>query len=149
MGGDAASVLALYPPDQFATGLARLQALLSDTGFICPTLDFATVAPDTFVYHYTYVSASNPFGLGATHGAELVLLFAHPEGIRGIGTEFDAVTATVSDAIQQTWVDFATTGDPGWATFGDSGEIMLLDDPLETTTEIRDGRCAALGALTS
>ena len=83
-GGDPASVLALYPPEQYASGLARLQALLSDTGFICPTLGFAAAAPATFVYHYTYVSPSNPFGLGATHGAELVLLFAHPEGIRGL-----------------------------------------------------------------
>ena len=44
-GGDAASVLALYPPEQFPTGLARLQAMFSDTGFICPTLEFAAAVP--------------------------------------------------------------------------------------------------------
>jgi para-nitrobenzyl esterase len=146
-GGDAASVLALYPPDQYASGLARLQAMLTDNGFVCPTLDFASVAPDTFVYHYTYVSASNPFGLGATHGAELVLLFGHPEGIRGLGTEFDAATAAVSDALQQAWVAFATTGDPGWPAYGEGGAVMLLDDPPELTTEIRGGRCTALAEL--
>ena len=44
-GGDTAAVLALYPPEQFATGLARQQALFSDTGFICPTLEFAAAVP--------------------------------------------------------------------------------------------------------
>jgi carboxylesterase type B len=84
---------------------------------------------------------------GATHGAELALLFAHPEGIRGLTTEFDPATGTVSDGIQQAWVAFATTGDPGWTSFIEHGEIRLLDDPLASTTEIRDLRCAALAEL--
>jgi para-nitrobenzyl esterase len=147
MSRDPAAVLDLYPPDQFPTGLARLQAMLTDTGFVCPTLAFASAAPGTFVYHYTYVSASNPFGLGATHGAELVLLFGHPEGIRGLTGEFDASTAAVSEEIQRAWVAFASTGDPGWPDYGRRGRVMLLDDPSELVTEIRDGRCEALDRL--
>lgn len=147
-GGDPAAVLELYPPEQFPSGLARLQALITDTAFACPTLAFAAASPASFVYHYTYVSASDPFGLGATHGAELVLLFGHPEGIRGLEGEPDSATVAVSEGIRQAWVAFATTGDPGWANFGPGGEIRLLDDPLTSTTEIRDGRCAGLAGLT-
>ena len=60
----------------------------------------------------------------------------------------DPVTAAVSDSIQNAWVAFASTGDPGWTSFGEHGAIMLLADPFTPTTEIRDGRCAALAGLT-
>ena len=61
--------------------------MLRDVGFICPTLAFAAVAPATFVYHYTYVSASNPFGLGATHGAGLAFAATDDPGWAAFGEQ--------------------------------------------------------------
>jgi len=55
--------------------------MFADGRFTCPTLAFASVLDVAYVYHYTYVSETNPLGLGATHGAELAGLFGHVEGI--------------------------------------------------------------------
>jgi para-nitrobenzyl esterase len=148
---DPAALLALYPAEEYPTNLARYQAMFTDAVFVCPALEFAAAAPTAFAYHYTYVSPSNPFGLGATHGAELASLFGHPEGIRGLDAELDETTQQLSDAIQTAWTEFAATGRPGadWPAYGDGGQVMLLDVPFTLTDQIRDGRCPALAELSS
>jgi para-nitrobenzyl esterase len=149
LSADPAAVLALYPADAFETNLARYQAISTDAGFTCPGLGFAQVMPRAYVYHYAYVSAGNPLGLGATHGAELAFLFGHPEGIRVIDAQSDAETDQVSNDIQAAWSAFvkgeAPTSD--WPLFAESGQVMVLDAPFRLVDQIRDGRCDALGEL--
>lgn len=146
---DPEAVLAAYPADAFDTQLARYQAISTDAGFTCPALRFAEVLPEAYVYHYTYVSASNPLGLGATHGAELALLFGHPEGIAILDAETDAETAAVSAALQSAWSEFVKGNPPtpDWEPFGEAGRIMILDTDFELVDEIREGRCAVLTDL--
>jgi para-nitrobenzyl esterase len=137
-----------YPREAFETNLARYQTLFTDVVFACPTLDLAALVPQAYVYHYTYVSAGDPFGLGATHGAEIAGVFAHPEGI-AVEIEQDDETRTLSDAIQAAWASFARTGEPGegFAPYADGGAITLLDVPFEKVGDIRDGRCAVVDEL--
>ncbi len=139
---DPAALVALYPADRFASNKARYQAMFTDVRFTCPTVDFATVDPDAFVYHYTYVDEANPLGLGATHGSELAALFHHPEGLR-VDVEQTERGEQLSDGMQAAWVAFATTGDPGdaFAPYGDGGEVARIDVPIEQVDTIRDGRC--------
>lgn len=145
---DPEALLARYPAEEFDSNLERYRAMFTDAVFACPTLDLAAVVPTSFVYHYTYVSATNPFGLGATHGAEIASLFDHPEGI-GVPIQEDDETRALSDAVQQAWTSFARDGDPGegFERYADAGTITLLDVPFEQVDEIRGGRCDAVNEL--
>ncbi len=109
--------------------------MFTDVRFTCPTLAFASVVDNAFVYHYTYVSDDNPLGLGATHGAELAGLFGHPEGI--------AVEVTPSErgdqlsaSLQAAWSGFATDGDPGelFDPYAEGATVTLLDVPSSKST---------------
>jgi carboxylesterase type B len=89
--------------------------------------------------------------LGATHGSELVPLFAHPEGIAALPPGLTGRDAAMSDDMQAAWVAFATSGDPGDGRepYDEGGRIAVLDQPLELVGEIRAGRCAVVDRLTT
>ena len=153
---DVDGVLALYPPDEYDTNLARFQDLSTDLTFACPALTLATTLTDVggtgYSYEFDYASANDPFGLGATHGAELPFLFSTPDGIIGI-TGFDDDDKAISDLLQASWVAFASTGDPStavvdWApnSTAEPG-IVVIDSEVAPVAEIRGGRCRALREL--
>jgi para-nitrobenzyl esterase len=146
---DPAALVALYPQGEYDSNLERLRTMFTDTAFTCPTLAFAETKDDTFVYHYTYVSAQNPLGLGATHGSELAALFSHPEGITAIEIERDERSLQLSDDIQAAWSAFAADGDPGepFAPFSDGGAVTIIDVPFSRADQIRDGRCDEVNRL--
>jgi para-nitrobenzyl esterase len=149
---DPDALLALYPAGEFDSNLARYRTMRTDVRFACPTLAFAEAADtDTFVYHYTYVSPGDPFGVGAAHGVELVSLFAHPEGIASRQPGLTGADATMSAAMQEAWAAFATDGDPGdsWSPYADGAQVTLLDDRIEQVDEIRGGRCPEVEELTA
>ncbi len=152
---DPSALLALYPPADYDSNLARLQTLLADQVFACPARRLARAMAangPVYAYEYRYVSDADPFGLGATHGAELVFVFANPEGIVGLEPELDEVSAALSDEIQTAWTTFAASGAPApsvaWpAETPDEPAVMLLDRELSVVDEIRDGRCDQIAAL--
>ncbi len=39
----------------------------------------------------------------------------------------DAAPGALTDAMHQTWLDFATHGDPGWPTYDDARTAMRFD----------------------
>ena len=144
-----AALVALYPPDSFESNVARYQAMATDVSFTCPALAFAGLVAQGFAYHYTYVSDSNPLGLGATHGSELAFLFAHAEDGLAIETESTERSEAFSAEVQRVWAEFARTGDPGdaFVPFTTDGTVTILDDTIEAVTEIRAGRCDQVNAL--
>jgi para-nitrobenzyl esterase len=148
---DPEALLALYPAEELETNLARYRAMRTDIGFTCPTLAFAEAAEnDTYVYHYTLVSTDTRFGMGPTHGTELIPLFAHPEGLTGVEPGLSGADAEVSAGMQAAWAAFARDGDPGiegWTPYADGGQVMLLDAPFELVDEIRGDRCATVTEL--
>ena len=143
------AVAALYPDSEFPTNLAKQQAYSTESAFTCPALRFASVVPTGYSYYYSYVSPGNPFGLGATHGAELAFVFGHPEGIRNLPTEIDEGSQRLASRIQEMWAHFAESGSPGssYETYGESGSIIELTRPIGVTQQIRNGRCDALAGL--
>jgi para-nitrobenzyl esterase len=144
-------LLALYPPAAGATTFDRLVTMLSDVTFVCPTLAFAEASTsDTFVYHYTFDPGGGRANLGATHGAELVPLFGHPEGISFLPPELIGPAVGLGDELRNAWVSFAATGDPGarFEPFAERGSITILDVPFRVDDQIRDGRCPTVSALT-
>ncbi|HZJ27450.1 MAG TPA: carboxylesterase family protein [Acidimicrobiia bacterium] len=148
---DPEAFIELYPAESFDSNLDRYRAMETDVRFTCPTLDFASVAPQTYVYHYVYLSEQNPFDLGATHGAEISSLFEHPEGITAIEIERTDEGARLSDLIQGAWAAFATKGDPGeeFEPYADDRTVTLINVPLERVDEIRDGRCEQVTQLST
>lgn len=147
---DPAALVALYPPAEFDNNKARYQAMFTDVRFTCPTLAFASVLDDAFVYHYTFVSEDNPLGLGATHGAELAGLFGHVEGISVEVTPSERGDQ-LSASLQTAWTGFANDGDPGelFDTYSDGATTTLLDVPLEQVDTIRRDRCTAVNELST
>jgi carboxylesterase type B len=151
------ALLALYPADQFESNLGRYRTMLTEVRFTCPTIAFASVATNpTYVYHYTFASPNDPFDVGPTHGAELVSVFAHPEGIAGldpVDPESDdyAPDLVVSDRMQAAWVGFAMGGDPGdgWEPYDEAERVTVIDADAELADEIRDGRCPAVNELST
>ncbi|MET1071703.1 MAG: carboxylesterase family protein [Umezawaea sp.] len=90
----------------FGTGTRRMAAARS-----------AAAAP-TFVYEFTWRSDALDGELGACHVMELPFVFDHVDlpSLHGpkalLGTT--APPADLARRVHRAWVDFATTGDPGW-----------------------------------
>ncbi len=152
---DPDALLALYPAADYDSNLERYRALLSDISFICPTIEYAEASTGTtYLYHYTFASPNDPFGVGPTHGAELVPLFGHPEGIAGLPANDPAnpdqdPDRAVSAAMQEAWVAFATDGvlDESWQPYSTGGRATVIDESLALADEIRDGRCPTVSEL--
>ncbi len=159
-GPDAVdNIMGLYPAADYETNLARLQAMLNDVTFTCTAETFAQTVADAggsaHRYYFSYVSDQDPFGLGATHGAELIFVFDNPSGIVGLPPELDPVGAGLSAEMQRAWTTFAATGVPEsptpWRPTGaDAPVIMQIDTDWTPQTEIRGGRCGpVVEALTA
>lgn len=145
---DPPAVLALYPADQFEGPTSRYLTMWTDAVFACPALAFAGATRDTFVYEFTYVSPSTPFDLGATHGAELAYVFGHPEGLTLLDEDRSDADQAVADRMQQIWVDFATTGSPGWDRYdATTGGVMDIGVDNAFVDTVRSDRCDDLNAI--
>ncbi len=146
-------LLALYQADRYESNLERYRTMLTDLQFACRNWTYAEASTGTtYVVAYDYTSPNDPFGVGPTHGAELIPLFAHPEGIIGLSPgwpESEPEAEVLSDAMQEAWVSFATTGDPGelFVPYGDGRRVTVLDDPITVVDDFRGGRCDDVRAL--
>jgi para-nitrobenzyl esterase len=151
--GDAApGVLAAYPASDFARPKEAYNVLLSDVGFVCPTLSFAEAASGgaapSFAYHLTRTLTGPLSVAGAYHGLELMYVFGN------FGATYDPTPEDMALVyhVQRAWTGFARSGQPDtvpiWPPFDAlAPAIMILDEPLQVKDDIREGRCAALRAL--
>ncbi len=147
---DVGAILALYANQP--NNLVALQTFLTDVTFSCPAkrfADAASAAGPVWQYHLTHRSTDEPFGLGATHGAELVYVFGNPTGIVGLAEEFNDDDAALAEVIMASWVEFATNGDPGpdWPAHSPFAPMVRRLEPQpEIVDTVREGRCSALEA---
>jgi para-nitrobenzyl esterase len=97
----------------------------------------AAGASDTWMYRFDHPDPRDNYRFGACHAAEIPFVF--DTAIRAelrplIG---DAPSPAVADLAHRVWVDFITSGDPGWArydvgqrTTGLLGDVLTAaDDP--------------------
>ncbi len=147
---DLGTILSLYANQP--TNLVAWQTFLTDLTFACPAkrfADAASAAAPIWLYQLTHRSVDEPFGLGATHGAELIYLFGNPSGVLGLAEEFNDDDAALSEAIMTSWVAFATNGDPGedWPAHSPfSPTIRQLEPEPQLVDSLRQGRCTDLEA---
>ncbi len=138
----------------YDSNLEKLRAFRTEMVFTCPAQRFADVArDDTDVYTYEFQRRSprDPFGVGATHGAEMIYLFGNPDGIVGLGAILDGEDLELASAMRSTWVSFAADGvptaDPDWPRYDPAtATIYVWDIPASVTSEIRGGRCDLLAS---
>jgi para-nitrobenzyl esterase len=149
----SSEVLALYPASAFASPHAAYDALLSDIAFVCPALAMAHAAAGgaapAWAYHFTRTAGGWAASLGAFHSYELAFVFG---GFLGFGLTPTPEDLGLAAGLQQAWSSFARGGapltSPAWPAYeAATPSIQLLDVPLSSASEIRDGRCAGLASL--
>jgi len=129
--GRGAAVAAVYPASNFATAKpnpyhAALARAIGDSRLVCTTTDSAVrhAKAGNPVYLYNYDIATPVGDLGATHGAELTLVF-------GTSKMFSPPFKDSSERIQRYWTNFAKTGNPNgapdlaWPAFAESTDQRL------------------------
>jgi para-nitrobenzyl esterase len=135
--GDAAGdLMAAYRAARPTTGPVELwEAVWSDREFRIPSLR-ATEAqagwsPATYSYLFTWPSPAP--GVGSCHGLELPFVFGTlaskgADAFAGSGPAAEALAATMQDF----WLSFARTGDPGWPAYDlTTRPTMLLGETCE------------------
>ncbi|MEW6476155.1 MAG: carboxylesterase family protein [Actinomycetota bacterium] len=143
VGEAAGDLLAAYRAARPAAGPAELwQAIWSDREFRIPSLR-ATEAHSTqgpaFSYLFTWPSPAP--GIGSCHGLELPFVFGTldskgADAFAGSGPAAEALATTVQDA----WLAFARSGDPGWPAYDPSARPTML---LGETCEVDEDPMAA------
>ncbi|MFW0783466.1 carboxylesterase family protein [Gordonia sp. CPCC 206044] len=161
---DAALLMsaAAYGIDEDAVNLYRrnrpdaspgdvLAAIVTDWFFAIPALRVAearaarTAAP-TWVYRFDHPEPEDSHGFGAAHSAEIPFVFdnlGEPTVLPRLGPH---PSQQVADTTHKIWVDFVTSGDPGWAPYAtDTRTVRLIgehvvdaDDPASDERHVWD-----------
>ncbi|MGW3539343.1 carboxylesterase/lipase family protein [Nocardia niigatensis] len=112
--GDSARILARYPLSDFVSPAAAKAQVITDGFFACPAL-FTTEAArrgGARVWQYQFNEAPlgwNPLLPGAFHGAEVPYVFS---ALMGVNIPLPPAADLLSRRIQQSWAQFAHTGNP-------------------------------------
>ncbi len=135
LAAEAAEVFAPDPPayrDRFADPAALYEVVRSDWLFRMPSVLLAraqlAAGGAAHVYELTWPAPGLGGALGACHGLDVPLVFGNltagqPAMLIG---EPGPEAESLSTQLRRAWVDFATTGDPGWPTF-DAGATRVFD----------------------
>jgi para-nitrobenzyl esterase len=113
------------------TAAEILEQLVTDMLVRVPANRFADMrhrqGATTFVYEFAWRSPVE--ALGAAHGLDVAFVFDN------LSTADAALIAgtdppqPLADRMHRAWVDFATTGDPGWSAWDRSRPVMVFDHP--------------------
>jgi para-nitrobenzyl esterase len=141
VGEAAGALIAAYRATRPTAGPEELwQAIWTDREFRLPSLratDAQALGAPAYSYLFTWPSPSP--GIGSCHGLELPFVFGTldskgADAFAGSGPAVEALATTVQDA----WLRFARTGDPGWPAYGPATRPTMLlgeqcgvaDDPM-------------------
>ncbi|MDP3236067.1 MAG: carboxylesterase family protein [Myxococcales bacterium] len=149
-------VLVQYPSARFSSPRVALIALTTDATWTCPTRRLARALESTQpapVYRYFFTwRAPGPAGavVGSTHGLEIPFIFRTFGALTG--TAPDAAALSLSDAMQASWVSFASTGVPTspvvWPRLPSGGDAALeLGTPIAAMTGVRTADCDFIDSL--
>ena len=113
-----------------------LAAVITDWFFGIPAIRVAEAhGGETWTYRFDHPAPADNHRFGACHAVEIPFAFdtaQRPELKPLIG---DTPSQAVADTTHRVWVDFITTGDPGWPAYGARRTTGLL---TETVTAVED-----------
>lgn len=137
-----------------ATPGELLSAIMTDWMFHIPTVRLAEAHAShtggTYLYEFAWPSPLYDGKMGACHGLDLGFVFdtldtpglSGPEGMVG-----EHPSAELARRVHQTWISFASTGKPGWASYDTQRRSVmrintaweLLTDPQALEREVWEG----------
>ncbi|MEV0296007.1 carboxylesterase family protein [Nocardia sp. NPDC050710] len=126
-GIDAAAIAPYAANRPDASGGDLLAAIVTDAVFRGPARQLvesqAAVDTPAFLYEFGWRRPD----LGAIHALEVPFVF----DTLGAGPNLTGPQPPqrIADEMHSAWVEFATTGDPGWPRYADNELVMTFDDP--------------------
>lgn len=150
--GEAASdMVAAYRAARPDAGPVELfEAIWTDREFRIPSLRATETqaARSAATYSYLFTWPSPAPGIGSCHAIELPFVFGTldskgADAFAGSGPAAEALATRVQDA----WLSFARTGDPGWPAYDPSGRTTMVfgetsevvEDPMSGERQAWDG----------
>ncbi|MFJ8477251.1 carboxylesterase/lipase family protein [Kitasatospora sp. NPDC094011] len=123
-----------------ATPEDLLTAVTSDALFRMPSLHLAegnaAAGGTSYLFELAFPAPGMGGLLGACHGLDIPLAFGtldSPPARPFLGEPPTPETVEVSRELRQAWIDFVTTGNPGWARYEPQQQLTrVLDAPSET-----------------
>jgi para-nitrobenzyl esterase len=142
VGADAAAVTAAYRAAQPAASPGELMiSAIGDWFFAVPAMRVAearsTHGSDTYVYEFGWRSPQFGGRLGACHALEIGFVFDNLDDPSGEPLAGSAPPQVLADEMHSAWVAYVTSGDPGWAPYGDDRTVHRFATPSETVTDPR------------
>jgi para-nitrobenzyl esterase len=140
VGADVAAVTAAYRAAQpAATPGELLVAAIGDWFFAVPAIRLAearsTQRSDTYVYEFGWRSPQFGGRLGACHALEIGFVFDNLDDVSGEPLAGSAPPQVLADEMHSAWVAFVTSGDPGWAPYGNDRTVHRFATPSETVND--------------
>lgn len=127
---------------QDGSSAEKLSEFYTETLFRIPAMQQAAYHAEqgnnTYTYYWTYPCADEK--IGACHAVELAYVFNNPEEAIYTGGKYDQELA---DTVQDMWVNFARTGDPGvdghtWKPYDSAArETMVLGSDIHMESDIK------------
>lgn len=127
------------------------QAIWTDREFRIPSLRTteAQAAHSAATYSYLFTWPSPAPGIGSCHGVDLPFVFGtlDSKGAAAFAGSGPAVE-TLATRVQDAWLSFARTGDPGWPAYDlTTRPTMLFGETCEVTADPMSAERAAWDAL--
>ena len=129
-----------------------LAAVITDWFFRIPAVRvaearFGAGSGRTWMYRFDYPSPAANYGLGSCHGAEIPFVF-DTLGLPSVRPRLgEAPSQAVADRVHRVWVDFVTSGSPGWAAYDAARrttgllaeDVAAVDDPAGDERAVWEG----------
>ena len=123
----------------------KLTEFYNELLFRIPSLKQAELHADNGnkVYNYYWTMPGEDETIGACHATELIYVFNNPQVTIYNG---NAYNRELADTVQDMWVNFARTGDPGtetitWQTYNSQTRMtMVLGEEVHMESGIKDGQ---------
>jgi para-nitrobenzyl esterase len=140
IGADAAAVTTAYRAAQPTASPGELMvAAIGDWFFRVPAMRVAEArsahGSDTYVYEFGWRSPQFGGRLGACHALEIGFVFDNLDDPSGEPLAGSAPPQVLADEMHRAWVAFVTSGDPGWAPYGDERTVHHFATPSQTVTD--------------
>ena len=129
-----------------------MAAVITDWFFRIPAVRvaearFGSGSGRTWMYRFDYPSPAANYGLGSCHGAEIPFVF-DTLGLPSVRPRLgEAPSQAVADRMHSVWVDFVTSGSPGWAAYDAARrttgllaeDVTAVDDPAGDERAVWEG----------
>lgn len=119
-------------PRRISNSARLLEAAWTDWGFRIPTIRLLEGwQGPSWAYEFHWESPQLPHGMGASHGLEQAFVRDELDRFLASGGQVrlgEHPPQELATAMHAAWVQFATTGDPGWARYEPGARATMVFD---------------------